>query len=95
MEEIKDQLNRIENLSLLAAKQVLTLGDVALLTGLSRSSIYKFTCSHTIPYYKPNGKLVYFDRKEIESWMRQNRIATTDEIAKQADNYLAKKGGLK
>lgn len=89
-EELREQLNRIERYSLLAAKNVLCLDDVALLTGLSKSHLYKLTCNHQIPHYKPNGKQIYFDRLEIESWMKQNRIATADEIEQKAANYLVK-----
>lgn len=88
-EQIKEQLDRIERYSLLAAKNVLRLDEVALLTGLSKSKLYKMTCGHQIPHYKPNGKQMYFDRMEIEDWMRQNRVSTDDEIAQKADEYIA------
>lgn len=87
--EYKSQLDRIERYSLLAAKNVLTLDDVALLTKLSKSYLYKQTCSHQIPHYKPNGKQIYFDRAEVEGWMKQNRIATTQEIEQTAATYCA------
>ena len=83
-----EKLNQILVYSLLAAKNVLTLEDVALLTGLSKSHLYRLTCTHQIPYYKPNGKQIYFDRAEIESWMKQNRVATRQEIEQQAINYV-------
>lgn len=86
--EIKAQLDRIEALTVLSAKNVLCLDDVVLLTGLSKSHLYKLTCSHQIPYYKPNGKHVYFDRIELENWMKQNRVATEDEVQATATNYL-------
>jgi len=86
--KILDQLDRIERNSLLAAKNVLNLEDVALLTGLSKSHLYKLTCSHQIPMYKPNGKQIYFDRVEIEAWMKQNRVATMQEIEQTATNYI-------
>lgn len=86
--EIQEQLNRIERNSLLASKNVLNLEDVALLTGLSKSHIYKLTYRHEIPYYRPSGKQIYFDRKELEDWMRRNRVATTEEIEQSATNYL-------
>ena len=89
-EELREQLDRIERYSLLAAKNELCLDDVAILTGLSKSHLYKLTCNHQIPHYKPNGKQIYFDRLEIESWMKQNRIATDDEIEQKAANYLVK-----
>ena len=86
--EIQEQLNRIERNSLLASKNVLNLEDVASLTGLSKSHIYKLTHRHEIPYYRPNGKQIYFDRKDLEDWMRRNRVATTEEIEQSATNYL-------
>lgn len=86
--DIKAQLDRIERYSLLSAKNVLCFEDVVLLTGLSKSHLYKLTCAHQIPYYKPNGKHLYFDRSEVEDWMKQNRIATKAEIETKAANFL-------
>ncbi|NCB84748.1 MAG: DNA-binding protein [Bacteroidia bacterium] len=80
--EILLKLERIEQNTLLAAKQVLTFDDVAILTGLSKSTLYKLTSQGKIPHYKPSGKMVYFDRKELEKWLRQNRNTTTNPINK-------------
>lgn len=90
---MEEKINQILVYSLLAAKNVLTLEDVALLTGLSKSHLYKLTCTHQIPYYKPNGKQIYFDRGEVEAWMKQNRVATQQESDQQAAAYVVKKGG--
>lgn len=90
-EELKEQLERIERYSLLAAKNVLMLEDVSLLTGLSKSHLYKLTSTHQIPYYRPNGKQIYFDRSELESWMKQNRVATVDEIEQRTQAYCIRK----
>lgn len=86
-EKILNQLSRIERYSLLAAKNVLTFDDAALLTGLSKSHLYKKTCAHQIPHYKPNGKQIYFDRLELEAWMKQNRVSTSNEINQMATDY--------
>lgn len=87
--DIKLQLDRIEKMTLLSAKNVLSFDDVVLLTGLSKSHLYKLTCSHQIPHYKPSGKHLYFDRTEVENWMKQNRIATKSEATQIAAEYLA------
>lgn len=71
---IMKQLADIRKFSLLAAKNVLDIDDMVALTGLSKSYIYKLTSRKEIPYYKPNGKLIYFDRQEVENWMRQNKV---------------------
>lgn len=88
--EILDRLERIERYSLLSAKNVLCLEDVAMLTGLSKSYLYKLTSSNLIPYYRPNGKTIFFDRSEIESWMKQNRVSTAQEIDQAANEYILK-----
>ena len=89
IEEIQKQLDRIERLTLLSAKNVFTFDDVVLLTGLSKSYLYKLTMKGGIPHYKPNGKVIYFDRVEIEDWMRSKRISTVDEIEQKAKSYIA------
>lgn len=91
-DKILTELETIKQYSLLAAKNVLNFEDAAVITGLSKSFLYKLTCTHQIPHYKPNGKQVYFDRAELEAWMKQNRIATQLEAEQQAINYVVKNG---
>lgn len=88
-EEIKQQLDRIERLAVLAAKKVLRIEDVAILTGLSKSTIYKMTCACEIPHYKHNGKTVFFNRDEVEEWLMNptTRVATREEVAKKVTDY--------
>lgn len=75
-------------------KEVLTSDEAAMYLGVSKSCLYKWTMSRQIPHYKPNGKMCYFNRKEVEAWMQSNRVATDEEISQQAQTYL-KKGGKK
>ena len=99
MQKVADQitakLNAIERYSLLGAKNVLNIDDVAILTGLSKSHLYKLTCNKQIPHYKPNCKAMYFDRVEVEDWMKQNRVNTQAEAEQKAIAYVVGKGGAK
>ena len=89
MEEIiLSKLEAIERNTLLASRNVLTIDDAALLTGMSKSHLYKLTCSKQIPFYRPNGKLVYFDRQELEGWLKQNRVNTEKETEQAALCYV-------
>jgi hypothetical protein len=45
--------------------------------------------TNSIPYYKPRGKMIYFDREELENWLLQNRIAPADELEAKASTYVA------
>ena len=85
--EFKAQLDRIERASV-AQKNVLTFDEVVQLTGLSRSYLYKLTSSGRIPHYKPHGKLIYFERSQVELWLLQNPIKTADEIETAAATYV-------
>lgn len=87
------ELAEIKRNTLLAAKNVLTLDDVALLTGLSKNHLYNLTSRNEIPYYRPRGKQIYFDRAEIEAWMKRNRVNALDEPQCTLPAYTAEKGG--
>ena len=41
-----------------------------------------------IPYYKPNGKLCFFDKAKLEAWMKNVRVASQAELDQQAQNYI-------
>lgn len=85
-----DVIGRVEKLES-SSKTTLLIGDVATMTGLSRSHIYKLTCTNQIPYYKPNGKHLYFDRSEIEAWLKRGKGMTNDEARQVATKYNVKK----
>lgn len=57
----------------LATKNVLTLSEAATFLGISIGYLYRLTCGKKIPFYKPNGKLVYFKRSELERWVTTNK----------------------
>lgn len=91
MKEVIFILKEIQRNSLLAAKQVLSIDDVAMLTGLSRSHLYKLTSANEIPHYKPNSRLLYFDKTEVENWMKRNRVGANSEAEEYAAGYTARK----
>ena len=98
-QKILSELQELKNITLIGVKKALTMSDVALLTGLSKSHIYKLvSVKKSIPHYKSEGgKLTYFDKSEIEAWMLQHRVKTSSELEAEAANYIVtgKKGGKK
>ena len=72
---IEARQRNIETL-LLSQKTVLNFDEVAAYTGLSKSYLYKLTCSGGIPCYKPNGKMIYFEKVSIDRWLLRNMKAT-------------------
>lgn len=66
--ELEERLIRIEQL-LMANKEVLTLEEACRYIGISRSYMYKLTSTEKIPHFKPRGKLIYFERETLNSWL--------------------------
>lgn len=71
----------------LCSKNVLTVDEVVQYTGLTKSYLYKLTHARLIPHSKPGGKLLYFRREDLETWMMNNPIATDDELTERALEY--------
>ena len=59
-------------------KEVINLKELSLLTGLSKSTLYKRTCNKSVPYFKL-GSTLYFKTSEIMDWMLQNRVVTPEQ----------------
>jgi excisionase family DNA binding protein len=88
LKEIYERLTNIENL-LLTQKTVLNFDEAANYTGLSKSYLYKLSCSGGVPCYKPNGKTLWFNRIELDQWLMRNRKATNAEIEAKAENFVS------
>ncbi len=69
-------------------KEILTLEEVALYTGYSKSHIYKLTHKNKIPFYKPSGKTLFFKFDEVKNYLLGNRISSQKEIESQASAYM-------
>lgn len=91
---ILEKLERIENLLLgnsekpiIHSDKPLTITEAAEFLGVSKSTMYKFSCSHLIPHFKP-GKKVYFLKKDLIDYVMQHRIKSMKEIEVEAENYI-------
>ena len=80
--------------TIFTTKEVLTSDEAARYMGVSKSYLYKLTMRGEVPHYKPMGKMVYFNRAELEAWLQQNRIASSTEVSDKARAYCMK-GGTK
>lgn len=56
------------------AKTAFTVAEACEYMGITESHLYKLTSSGRIPHYKPTGKLIYFDRSELDDWLLQNKM---------------------
>ena len=86
--QINSRLDRIEQLTLIGVKNVLSLEETAAFTGFSVGHLYRLTSQKQIPHFKKNRKL-YFRKSDIEDWMTEKRVLTGSEIESKATTYMA------
>lgn len=90
-EEIQVLADKISATLSINTKPILSIDEAASFLQMAKSTLYKKTMSRQIPFYRPCGKLIYFDRAELEAWVLENRIATHGELQSRAQAYLNNK----
>ena len=68
--------------------KVLTFEQGCQYLGYAKSYVYKLTSAGIIPYSKPNGKSIFFDREKLENWMLSNAKTSHAEKQVQAATFV-------
>ncbi len=85
--DLQSRVQTLENLCY-SAKEVLNLEEAASFLGIAKSTLYKMTHENRIPFYKPAGKLIYFEKSVLLDWIRSNRVMSEAEIQEAARKKL-------
>lgn len=80
-QELSGKLDQILTI-LKKQKQIMNLDAFCAYTGFSHSFTYKLTSGNQIPFYRPSGKLIMFEKTEVDEWLTKNRIKPFSEITK-------------
>ncbi|MDM1093726.1 helix-turn-helix transcriptional regulator [Myroides odoratimimus] len=94
MEPIKlilEKLDYLEQLIISNNKEILSVEELEKYTGFKKSYIYHLVHYSKIPYSKPNGKYLFFQKSEIDEWLLKNKSLSDDQIQKKAREYVLKK----
>lgn len=95
--QIFEKLEKIE--SLLAAKssqedfsqdKLLTVQDAAEFLSVTVPTVYSLIAKGQIPVMK-RSKRCYFSKNELLQYLRQGRVQTVGEAAKEAENFIKSK----
>ncbi|MGH9428615.1 MAG: helix-turn-helix domain-containing protein [Terriglobia bacterium] len=91
LRDILPRLDRIEallkDLSGLSTKP-LTLAEAAEYLDASKSHLYQLTCKSQIAHYKPNGKKIFFDKRDLDEYLLRNRRVAHTETEREAADYV-------
>lgn len=79
-EAIRNQFDELKVYS----KTLLSVKDLSKYLDISEGYIHKMTHNREIPFYKPNGKKLYFKRDEIDQWVINSKVLTQEELRKES-----------
>ncbi|MDM1399031.1 helix-turn-helix domain-containing protein [Myroides odoratimimus] len=97
METIKlilEKLDYLEQLIISNNKEILSVEELEKYTGFKKSYIYHLVHYSKIPYSKPNGKYLFFQKSEIDEWLLKNKSLSDDQIKAKAREYVLKKKNI-
>lgn len=68
--------------------RVLTFEQGCQYLGYAKSYVYKLTSAGILPFSKPNGKTIFFDREKLEAWMLSSPKKGQAEKLTEAATYV-------
>tara|TARA_B100001057_G_C22457756_1_gene797601 strand:- start:216 stop:437 length:222 start_codon:yes stop_codon:yes gene_type:complete len=71
-------------------KLMLTSTETAEYIGVSKSYLYRLTREKRIPYYNPRGKMIYFNREELNEWLSRNKSENEGDVLREVEETLKK-----
>ncbi len=51
----------------------LTVKEAAAYLKVSIHTVHRWTSKGTIPFYKPNGRVLWFKKEDLDAWVFRNR----------------------
>lgn len=86
-EVINERLKSIEE-TLYTTKDILNMKEVCQYLDISQSLLYKLTCSGEVPHFKPRGKMIFFEKKELIEWIKKSNLLSS-EITKGSSKTIS------
>ena len=86
-EVINERLKSIDE-TLYTTKDILNMKEVCQYLDISQSLLYKLTCSGEIPHFKPRGKMIFFEKKELIEWIKKSNLLSS-EIIKSSSKTIS------
>ena len=67
-------------------KRMLTTEEAATFLGMTLDGLRGLTYKKLIPYYKPNGKNMYFEVDELVAWQKKNHFEPIRNVAADGES---------
>lgn len=55
-------------------KEIFNMEDFCAYTGFSKTYAYHLTSTNKIKFYRPSGKLIFFDAEDVKNFLKKNPV---------------------
>jgi len=73
--KMDNRIRNLENMVYNSKSKPFNLKEAADYLNISTNFLYKLTSKKEIPYYKPTGKIIYFNKRELDEWIYKNKAS--------------------
>lgn len=92
LREINERLARLERIAE-GKPKVLTVQEAAAMLHLSVSRVYHLARLRRLPFYRSQGRRIWFAVEELEAWQKAKRIPTDEDVMREAAQYRPQRTG--
>jgi len=83
-----DKYEKIKLRLALSTKKALTFCEGCIYLDLEESYVYKLTSAGVLPYCKPLGKKIFFDREKLDEWKLSGLSKSCQQKEIEAATYV-------
>ena len=69
-------------------KTAFTTTEAAEYLGITRSYLYKLMMWRKVSYYKPRGKLCFFEKSDLDEYIFSYKVKSEDELTAESEAYM-------
>ena len=69
-------------------KEILSFSEAVEFLDVSASFLYKMTSEKAICHFIPNGKLIFFKKSDLISWLTKHKIDSVENIINPDNNTI-------
>ena len=84
--KIYNSLEELKALIVVQNAEFIDLDEAAKYLRLKKSYLYNLVHRKEVPFYKPNGKKIYFNKLELNNWIISSKVKTINEVEEEIKN---------
>ena len=93
--KVYDEIIEVKSLLVRQNAEYIDIDEASRYLRLKKSYIYNLVYKNKIPFYKPSGKKLYFNKLELSQWITKSKTKTIKEYSEEIEGERSKEKNSK